>query len=133
VADWAFRVLSLLLLVGLAWYALRAYHQRELARIETAELDLEGYVKLALAAITFFWQCPDCGMPLMTREGLEAHNSARSSCAWHVGELDAEEELAEAEAEHAKFRAEQVAAGLRPDTWPALGAEEAPAELGAGQ
>lgn len=119
-ADWAFRVLSLLVVGALVWYGLRAYHHRELARIETAELELEDFVKIALGAITFAWQCPHCGAPLLTAEALAAHRLESSSvCAWFIERVQQERELTEARMERA--------AGAREDSWPALGVDDAAA------
>jgi hypothetical protein len=132
VADLVYRLIALGVVAGLVWYGLRAYHQRALARIETAELDLDGYVKVALGQITFAWLCPDCGTPLLTREALDAHQSSSSACAVIGAELAAEEERAEAEAEQARWSASAVGNQAREDSWPALGADEAPAELGSG-
>jgi hypothetical protein len=119
--DWLYRVGALLLLAAVAYYALRAYHQRELARIETAHLELADYVKIAVAAVTFAWQCPRCGTPLLTAEALTAHQASSSSaCAWFSDRAREERDMAEARAERA--------AAVREDSWPALGAE--PAEIG---
>ena len=124
-ADWAFRVASLIVMAGIILYALRAYHQRELARIETAELELEDFLKIELAAITFFWQCPHCGMPAMTAEALLVHRTLDSSaCAEKVARAERAAELARAQA--AGMRAEQV---TPEDPWPALGEQDEPAEL----
>jgi hypothetical protein len=131
-ADLVYRLIALGVVAGLAWYGLRTYHQRALARVETAELDLDGYVKIALALITFAWLCPDCGTPLLTREALAAHESSSSACAVIRAELAEEAERAEAEAEQTRWQAERVGDQPREDSWPALGADEAPAELGAG-
>jgi hypothetical protein len=94
--DWAYRVLALLVVGGIVFYAIRAYHQRELARIETAELELDEFVKIALGGITFAWQCPHCGTPLLTAEALMVHRAIDSSaCARTVEQAQAEQALAE--------------------------------------
>lgn len=116
-AAWGFRLVALAVVAAVAFYALRAYHHRRMAEIETAELELDGYVKVALAAITFAWLCPRCGAPLLTREALDVHQRSTSACA-----LVAEDRGA------AEYRAEAEDAP-REDAWPALGAEDAPAEL----
>lgn len=116
-AAWMFRVLFLAVMAGIAYYALRSYHQRKLAEIETAELELDGYIKIALAAITFGWQCPKCGVPLLTREGLEIHQSSTSACA-----------LVVEDGAGAEYRAE-VEDRTPGDSWPALGAEDDAPEL----
>jgi hypothetical protein len=123
-AAWLFRVLSLAVVGALIYYALRAYHQRELARIETAELELDDYVKIALAAITFAWQCPHCGTPLLTSEGLNAHQADGSACAQEVARAARAAELAELQGHG--MTAEQVP---REDPWPSLGQDDAPAEV----
>lgn len=116
-AAWGYRLVALAVVAGIAFYALRAYHHRRMAEIETAELELDGYIKIALAAITFGWQCPKCGVPLLTREGLDTHQSSTSACA-----LVAEDGGA------AEYRAE-VEDRTPGDSWPALGAEEDAPEL----
>jgi len=111
-------------MAGIILYALRAYHHRELARIETAELQLDDFVKIALAAITFAWQCPHCGAPLLTAEAVTAHRTSSSSaCAWYVEQAQDAADLAHAQA---GMRAEQV---TPEDPWPALGEQDEPAEL----
>jgi hypothetical protein len=123
--DWAYRILALMVLGCIIFYALRTYHHRELARIETAELELEDFLKLKLAAITFAWQCPHCGTPLLTSEALLVHRTLDSSaCAEKVERAARAAELAAAQA--AGMRAEQV---TPEDSWPALGQEEEPAGL----
>lgn len=116
-AAWGFRLVALFVVAGVVFYALRAYHHRRMAEIETAELELDGFVKIALAAITFGWQCPKCGVPLLTREGLAAHQSHLSPCALVVEDHTPAEYRAEVEE--------------RPpgDSWPALGAEDDAHEL----
>lgn len=120
---------ALLMAGGLIRYWIGEYHQRELARIETAELELDGLAKIALAAITFAWQCHECGTPLLTREAVQAHTGARSSCTAHVDRIDAEAARQEAAADEARWHAEQTAAPAHPDAWPALGADDAAPEL----
>ena len=121
--DWAFRVLSLIVLACLIWYALRTYHHRELARVETAELELEDFIKLHLAAITFAWQCPHCGTPLMTAEALLVHRTFDSSaCAEKVMKAAAAADLAAAQA------AGMTATQIPQDNWPSAEQDE-PAEL----
>lgn len=125
-ADWLYRVLSLLVLGGLIWYGLHAYHVRALARVETAELELDDWVKIALGAITFAWQCPHCGLPALTAEALNAHQDvASSACAQAVERAARAAELAELRA--ASMTAEQVP---REDAWPSLGEPETAGELG---
>lgn len=121
---------GLIMAAALIRVGLGQYHQRKLAEIETAELELDGMIKLALASITFAWQCHECGTPLLTREAVRAHTGGRSACAVIVAELETAEAEAQAEEQEARWHAEQTSTStLRPDPWPALGAEEAPAEL----
>lgn len=123
-ADWAFRMAALIMTGLLIYYALRKYHQRELARVETAELELDDYVKIDLRAITFAWQCPHDGTPLLTAEGLNAHQAECSACAQAVKR--AEQAAERAELRSAGMTAEQVPAG---DAWPPLGRDDTAAEL----
>jgi hypothetical protein len=124
-ADWLFRMLALAMTGLLIYYGLRKYHQRELARVEAAELELDDYVKIALQAITFAWQCPHCGTPLLTAEGLNAHQDGGSSaCAQAVERAERAAELAELRA--AGMTAEQVP---REDAWPSLAEADTAAEL----
>jgi hypothetical protein len=97
-AELGYGWLLMVIVAALTWYGIRTYHQRELARIETAQIELEGYAKLALAKITFAWQCPHCGVPLLTREGLQAHQSESSACARQVQLLAIELDRLEREA-----------------------------------
>lgn len=118
-------VLVVIVAAMVAIYAIRKYHQRELARIETAQLELEDYVKIAMDKITFSWQCPHDGTPLLTAEALNAHQDpARSACAQAVERAARAAELAELRG--AGMTAEQVPHG---DAWPPLGADDEPAEI----
>lgn len=120
---------GMIIAAGLIRWWLGAYHQRKMAEIETAELELDGMVKIELGAITWCWQCHECGTPLLTREAVKAHTGGRSSCRVVTGELDAAEADAEQAEREARWSAEQASAPVRPDSWPALGAEEPPGEL----
>jgi hypothetical protein len=77
-----YRVLALLVLAAVIWYALSAYHRRQLAHLEERGLALEGWVKLRLRAVPYAWQCPQCGGVMLTKEGRTAHEaSSQSACA----------------------------------------------------
>ena len=119
-AAWGFRLVALFVVAGIVFYALRSYHHRRMAEIETAELELDGFVKITLAAITFAWQCPKCGTPLLTREAVIVHQESSSACAL------VREDGAEGAGVEYRATVEDRTPG---DTWPALGAEDDAPEL----
>lgn len=116
--GWLFMVLA----AALIWYGLRLHHRRAMARLEMRELELEGWIPLKLAAIPMLWECPKCGLPAATAEGIQTHLSDSSACARLVAQDEAAA-LAGGDAHPPEFRA---------DAWPALGDEEA-TEVGAAQ
>ena len=122
-AELAYGWLLIVVIAVLVWYCIRTYHERELVRIEAAELELTEFVKLALGKITFAWQCPHCGTPLLTREGLQVHQSSSSACAREVARL--ETALDHLEREPAGYSA---SAEVVPESATAL-ADEEPAEI----
>lgn len=116
-AELGYGWLALVVLAGLAWYAIRLYHRRGMARIEMAGLELEGWVRLKAAAIPNFWQCPQCGLPAVTSEGVAAHQDPdSSSCAWFAEQAERMRERAEARGDPEGWRA---------DAWPSLADTEA--------
>lgn len=114
-AELGYGWLLMVLAAALVWYGLRLHHRRAMARLEMRELELEGWIPLKLATLPTLWECPRCGLPAATAEGIQTHLSESSACAW----LAAREEAAARAGEDAhppEFRA---------DVWPGLGDEEA--------
>jgi hypothetical protein len=124
VGAWEFRYVALLVTGLLVYYGLRTYHRRRMVELETRELELEGWVKLKLAAIDFAWQCPECGLPALTAEGQAQHQlSSTSACAWFAERMT--DELERAEAQAAQGQGTRVTVAQVPDDpWPAIGAGE---------
>jgi hypothetical protein len=120
-AELGYGWLALVVLAFLGWYAIRLYHRRGMARIEMAGLELEGWVRLKAAAIPFFWQCPDCGMPAVTSEGVAIHEDPdRSCCTWFIQQAARARERAEASG-----AAAGDSEGWRADVWPSMADTEA--------
>ena len=113
-AELGYGWLVMVLVAALIWYGLRLHHRRAMARLEMRELELEGWVPLKVASIPFFWQCPHCGLPAVTAEGIATHQSDTSSCA----RLVAQDEAA---AQGGDTHPPEFAI----DDWPALGSDEA--------
>ena len=127
-SDLWYRVLFLLVIAVVIWYGLRLYHIRRMAEVETAELELAGWVKIILPKVKFAWLCPHCGFPGVTSEAVHAHQDpAGSPCA--LLQLQREQEALRGDDDGRADMTATVVGSAREDPWPALGAEDAPAEV----
>jgi RNA polymerase subunit RPABC4/transcription elongation factor Spt4 len=127
VAGLGYGWLALVAVAALAWYGIRTHHIRRMAQIEMREVELSGWAKLILARVEFAWQCPFCGMPGLTSEGVKVHlDPETSACAELQEARAANAAAADTEASGGRYDV-SVSVGAQPsreDPWPALGAGE---------
>jgi hypothetical protein len=123
-AALAYGYLLLVVLAALIWYGIRLHHIRRMWEVETRELELSGWLKIIVSKVKFAWQCPLCGMPAFTSEGVKAHQDEETSpCAVLQAARAA---LAEPEPPQDGGMTVTVGTLPREDAWPALGAGDEP-------
>lgn len=101
-----YRVLALVAVAVLAWYAVRLYHKRRGVELDQRHARHHGWEQVTILPRHQVWKCPRCRALIETWHDVLAHRGVESPC----GVLETEQaQLAELEADRAAAKTAEQA------------------------